>query len=174
MEDFPDKFVYHGSHKEFEPPVVPRRNIRSKINESGDEEVIFDEVSFHATPYRWIALAYTYNNKKICEIDGKDVYYNMGVDLYEHNNELGIYGIGSLEQSLEQLYGDGGYLYHFDKDKFYYKEGLGNLEVIIQESVDPITVEKVDNPIDELKKAEVKFKFIDLALPENEKYRNYV
>ena len=110
MEDSPDKFVYHGSHEKFEP-ILPRRNIRSRINNTGEREVIFDEVSFHATPYRWIALAYTYNNKKTCVIDGKEVYYNMGVDLYEHNNELCIYGIGSLEQSLEQLYGDGGYTY---------------------------------------------------------------
>ncbi len=172
MEDFSNEFVFHGSHEKFEP-VTPKRNKRIRASkETGIEEVIFDEISFHATPYRWIALAYTYSPKKF-EVDGKQVYYNMSVDLYEHRKELFIYGIGTLEESLDKLYGDGGYLYQFDKNKFYYKEGLGNLEVIVNETVEPIEVKKIESPLLELQKEGVVFKFVDLSLSENEKYRNY-
>lgn len=101
------------------------------------------------------------------QIDGQTAHYNMGVSLYEHNKEVNIYGFNSLEQSLQALYGEGGYLYHFDKDKFLYKEGLGNLEVIIEEPTKPVQVEKIDDPVLEMKKLGVNFKFIDLALSEN-------
>jgi hypothetical protein len=49
MED--DKYVYHGSNERFEE-VVPKRNKRIRISKTtGIQEIIFDEVSFHATPY---------------------------------------------------------------------------------------------------------------------------
>lgn len=170
MED--DKYVYHGSHEKFED-VVPKRNKRIRVSKkTGIEEVIFDEVSFHATPYKWIALAYTYS-QKYTNIDGKDVYYNMGVDLYDYRKELVIYGVKSLDSSLEQLYGDGGYLYYFNKEDFFHKEGLGNLERIIQKNITPVNIERIENPLNELKKEGVKFTYVDLSLEENIKYKNY-
>jgi hypothetical protein len=134
--------------------------------------VIFDQESFHATPYKWIALAYTYKSTPF-EINGKTAHYNMGVSLYDNTNEVDIFGLNTLEESLKILYGDGGYLYHFDKDKFLHKEGLGNLEVIAEEPTRPVTVERIDDPVAEMKKLGVTFRFIDLVLPENEKHRNY-
>jgi hypothetical protein len=170
MED--QTYVYHGSHEYFEP-VIPRPNKRVRVSKTtGKREVIFDEISFHATPYKWIALAYTYTPKST-KIDGKEVYYNMGVSLYVHKKEIDVYGVNSLEESLKQLYGDGGYLYYFDKTKFYTEPGLGNLELIVQETITPLRIEGIKNPIEELKKEGIDFVFIDVSLPENEEYRNY-
>ena len=168
-----NSLVFHGSPKEFDQELaIPKRNIRSRLDENGERKTIFDENSFHATPHRWIALAYTYSGKPH-EIDGKISHYNMGVSLYDNNNEVAIYGFNSSEESLKELYGDGGYLYHFDKNNFIYKEGLGNLEVITNDPTMPLIVERVENPVLEMKKLGVTFTFIDLALPENESYRNY-
>ncbi len=174
MENLDNKFVYHGSPREFDSEHAnPKRNVRSKWNKETEAyDVIFDQESFHATPYKWIALAYTYKSVPY-EIDGKPAHYNMGVSLYDNTNEVDILGFNSLEESLRVLYGDGGYLYHFNKDKFLYKEGLGNLEVIVEEPIKPITIERIDDPVAEMKKLGVTFRFIDLALPENEEHRNY-
>lgn len=174
MESFDNKFVYHGSPREFDSEHAnPKRNVRRRWNkETESYDVIFDQESFHATPHKWIALAYTYKSAPF-EIDGKTAHYNMGVSLYDNTNEVDIFGFNSLEESLKVLYGDGGYLYHFDKDKFLYKEGLGNLEVIAEEPTKPVTVERVEDPVAEMKKLRVTFRFIDLALPENEEHRNY-
>lgn len=174
MENSGDRFVYHGSPREFDSDkAIPKRNIRNRWNkETGSHQVIFDQESFHATPHKWIALAYTYRSAPF-EIGGKTAHYNMGVSLYDNTTEVVIYGFHSLEDSLNVLYGDGGYLYHFDKDKFIYKEGLGNREVIAEEPTKPITVERIDNPVAEMKKLGVNFSFVDLALQENEGDRNY-
>jgi hypothetical protein len=165
-------FVYHGSDEVFDE-AVPRRNIRTKSDKFGGEVVIFDEESFHATPYRWIALAYT-DSKKTFEINGRTAVYGMGVSLYDNNKVVAIYGIESLEQSLKQLYGNGGYLYHFNKDKFLYKEGLGNNEVVTNESIKPLKVERIDDPVKEMQKEGVTFEFIDLSLPKNTNIVDYV
>jgi hypothetical protein len=130
-------------------------------------------VSFHATPYRWIALAYTYDPKGY-EIGGKMAHYGMGVSLYDHGEKIDIYGFHSLKQSLEKLYGDGGYLYIFEKEKFFRTEGLGDLEVITKENIKPFKIEKIDNPLAVLKNLGIGFNFIDLAKPENEEFRNYL
>ncbi len=173
MQDPLDKFVYHGSHQEFDSEYAnPKRQIRQRKNEEGNFEIIFDEESFHATPHKWIALAYTHKSVPF-EIDGKTAHYNIGVSLYQNTKEVDILGFGSLEESLEKLYGDGGYIYHFDKDKFIYKEGLGSLEVIVSEPTMPVQVERVNNPVEEMKKLGVTFKFVDLGLTENEGHRNY-
>lgn len=173
MESNPEKFVYHGSKIKFDSDhAIPHRNIRTQSGEDGKDKVIFDEESFHATPHKWIALAYTYN-KKPHAIDGKVAHYGMGVSLYTNNKIVVILGFGSLKDSLQKLYEDGGYLYHFDKDEFIYKEGLGNLEVIVNKPTKPISVERIDNPVNEMKKLGVVFKFKDLSLPEYETYRNY-
>lgn len=128
-------------------------------------EVIFSEESFHATPHKWIALAYTYTPAKIEALP--NVYYSMGVDLYSDNKEVAIFGIGSLEESLEHLYGQGGYLYHFHNGDFVYKEGLGSQEVIVTSPTTPLEMERIDNPVQQLQELGVTFTFIDLSLPEN-------
>lgn len=166
-----EQYVYHGSRESFES-AIPKRQIRSQLQKDGTQRVIFDDISFHATPYKWIALAYTYDPKRY-EMSGKIGYYNMGVSLYDHTEELDIFGFNSLEDSLQKIYGDGGYLFIFEKDKFFHTEGLGNLEVITKDNLIPHAVEKVDDPVAELKKLCIKFNFIDLALPENEKYWSY-
>lgn len=168
-----EKFVYHGSHKEFDSVEArPTRNIRTRENEIGEEEVIFDQESFHATPHKWIALAYTCKSAPY-DIGGKTAHYGMAVSLYENNKKVEIFGFNSLEESLQKLYGEGGYVYHFDKDKFLYKEGLGNLEVIAEKPTKPVTVEGVDNPVREMERLGVIFHFTDLGLTENEELRNY-
>lgn len=165
-------YVYHGSETEFDDELAkPKRQIRSNSGEDGEKKIIFDEESFHATPHKWIALAYTHNDKETFEIDTVKVRYNMGVSLYENNKTVVIFGRRSLEESLAKLYGNGGYLYYFEKDKFIYKEGLGNLEVIVNEPIKPVRVERIDDPVGEMKKLGVTFDFVDLELPKNEEDR---
>lgn len=71
------------------------------------------------------------------------------------------------------MYGEGGYVYHFGPDKFLYKEGLGDREVIAEEPLDPLAKERVENPVVEMKKLGVSFVFVDLSLSENEDQRDY-
>ncbi len=168
-----EKFVYHGSHKEFDSPEArPKRNVRTQPSETGEMKVVFDQESFHATPHKWIALAYTCHRAPY-KIDGKIAHYGMGVDLYGNDQTVVILGFGSLEESLQKMYGDGGYVYHFGTDKFLYKEGLGDREVIAEEVVSPVTVERVENPVEEMKNLGVSFMFVNLGLPENEDQRDY-
>jgi hypothetical protein len=168
-----DPYVYHGSHKQFDSDHArPKRNRRIRIGENGEEKVIFDQESFHATPHKWIALAYTYKAKPY-EINGKTAHYNMGVSLYENKKEVEILGFNSLEESLKEIYGEGGYIYYFDKDSFSHKDGLGNLEVIVTEPTKPVKVERIEDPVEEMKKLGITFRFIDLGLQENEDRRNY-
>jgi hypothetical protein len=166
-----DKYVYHGSKEPFET-AIPKRQIRSCVDEEGNVKTIFDDISFHATPYKWIGLAYTYDRKRY-EINGKIAQYNIGISLYEHTEEIEIFGFNSMEESLEKLYGDGGYLFVFEKDRFFHAEGLGDLEVISKDPLRPIRVDRIDDPVATLKKLGIRFKYIDLALPQNEKWRNY-
>jgi len=150
-----------------------KKNIRKKWNKDSESyDVIFDQESFHATPHKRIALAYTYKSVPY-EINGKMAHYNIGVSLYNNTNEVTILGFNSLEDSLRKLYDQGGYVYLFDKDKFQYKKGLGNLEVIAEKPTKPIGVERIDDPVEEMKKLGVTFNFVNLALPENENQRNY-
>jgi hypothetical protein len=170
MEKIPNK-VFHGSPEKFSSEeAVPSRQIRTEENEEGIEVVIFDEESFHATPEKWIALAYTDKPSDI-DRDGIKGKYSMAVSLYDNNKTVLIIGIGSLEESLQALYGEGGYLYHFDDETFVYKEGLGNLEVVSNETTRPLEIERIDNPAEEMINEGVKFEFVDISLPENSKYR---
>ena len=168
MKDLDSTFVYHGSPQKFDDEYAnPKRNTRHKWNKEIEAyEVIFDQQSFHATSHKWIALAYTYKNTA-CTIDGQKIYYNMGVSLYDDTHVVDIFGLNSLEESLKVLYGNGGYVYHFDKSEFHHKEGLGTLEVIAEVPVMSVAVERIDDPVAEMKRLGVSFRFIDLALPEN-------
>ena len=136
--------VYHGSAEKLDI-IEPRRNLRSR-----NGEVIWDAVSFHATPHRWIALAYTRS---------KDAPETTGVDLYQMKPVVEVIGSTTLEEALESLYGQGGYLYHFDAKEFTHAEGLGNLEVFSEKSVSPVRVEPINNPVAELEKEGVAFVF---------------
>ncbi len=165
--NLPDpQYVYHGSKDLFEL-AMPKRQIRKGYDKTGNLETIFEEVSFHATPYRWLALAYANTYPKI-ELNGKQLHYSIGVDLYKYTEEIEIYGFESLERSLEKIYGQGGYLYYFKKEDFHTTEGLGNLEMIATKPVQPVRTEKIENPADELRKLGISFKFIDLSKPENQ------
>lgn len=100
-------------------------------------------------------------------MEGYNESYSMAVDLYSDKKEVAIFGIGSLEESLRVLYGNGGYLYHFDDKNFVYKEGLGTQEVISQEPTKPLIVENIDDPVREMKKLGVTFVFIDILEGKN-------
>jgi hypothetical protein len=95
-----EKFVYHGSRKEFDSEKArPKRNVRTQPDESGEMKVVFDQESFHATPHKWIALAYTCHRAPY-EIDGKIAHYGMGVDLYGNDQTVVILGFESLEKKF--------------------------------------------------------------------------
>lgn len=168
MDFFSGKRVYHGSPIAF-GTVKPKHNRRFRT-ENGAYVKIFDEISFHATQYRWIALAYTYDSSRTFEHNGKRTHYNMAVDLYGTGKEITILGAHSLEESLRALYGKGGYVYHYDADHFFYTGGLGNREVITRNEIDPVEAELVHDPITELKKEGVRFRFVDLTKSENAHY----
>jgi hypothetical protein len=53
-------YVYHGSHELFDL-AIPKRQIRKGLNPDPNGEkyiTVFDDISFHATPYKLIALNY--------------------------------------------------------------------------------------------------------------------
>jgi hypothetical protein len=159
--------VYHGSHEKFET-VIPKRQIRKGKNPDGDGYVtVFDDVSFHATPYKWIAIQYMCRHQNYT-YQGKDYWIAPAVSLKKYKEEIEIYGVESLEKSLEILYGQGGYLYTFDTKDFFHQEGLGALERIVKSEIKPLSVERVDDPVAELKKMGISLIFKDLTLPENQ------
>lgn len=155
----PPRYVYHGSKEPFDM-AIPKRQVRGKKNAEGILQVTFDQISFHATLHRWIALAYTHDWKTIPGTDGK--YFSMGVDLYEYTPEIEIFGIGSLEKSLQELYGAGGYLMGFDEKDFHHTQGLGNLEVISTTPIKPVFIERIDDPVAEMRAAGVQFRFTNI------------
>ncbi len=144
------KVVYHGS------PFLGLRTVEPKLNRRiRNGQVIFEAHAFHATPLRWIALAYTatqFSNNA----------YTMGVDLYGSytKRRIAIFGSTSLEESLVRLYGSGGYLYTFDASHFIRLPGLGDLEVITQDSVHPICSELILDPVKEMEREGVEFHFV--------------
>jgi len=154
--------VFHGSPLKCFETVEPRRNVRT-CEENGAERIIFDDISFHATCYRWIALAYTYHRVS-WEHHGAQGEYSMGISLYENTHEVAIFGVRSLEESLERLYSQGGYLYVFSSARFYHAEGLGPLEVITQDHLQPERIEWIKDPVQALRDEGVTFTFIDLTL----------
>ncbi len=148
------QLVYHGSREYFGDSIVPRRHRRK--NKAGD--VIFDEISFHASPHRWIGLAYMYDDsKKVSHPLG--LADRVGVDLYENKKIVEISGGNSLGEALIELYGEGGYLYIFHAKDFLWKEGLGNLEVVCNRELKPIAIERIEDPVAELKKEGVAFEW---------------
>lgn len=141
--------VFHGSPNHRIKKVIPKRNRRGKIV-SGDHISTFDQDSFHATPHRWIALAYLYQ-----EVPG----YSMGVDLYGTEVQVFIIGPMDLEDSLQRLYENGGYLHRFNSSDFWWCEGLGYREVITDKEISPLEVMFIKNPVAEMKAAGVEFIF---------------
>jgi len=41
--------------------------------------------------------------------------------------DVELSGFESLDKSFEKLYGDGGYLFVFEREKFFHTEGLGDI-----------------------------------------------
>ena len=156
--------MLHGSNTLFTGnEAVLKLQRRTYSNEIGERVIGFEGTSFHATPHKWIALAYTYKGDSEEIINGNVYRYNMGVSLYENDKQVYIYGLNSLEQSLKVLYGEGVYIYHFNDSDFFYTEGLGNLEVIADKPTTPVCVERIENPVEEMKKEGVIFIFKNLV-----------
>lgn len=129
--------------------VIPKRNLRTEV--TGEKKTtIFDQVSFHATPFSWIALAYLYR-----ETPG----YGMGVNLYGSESEVYISGPETLKDSLRVLYESGGYLHHFDAADFWWCDGLGNREVITNKPISPLLVEFISDPVAAMTQEGVTFLF---------------
>ncbi len=161
------KYVYHGSHESFDV-AIPKPQIRKSKNPNGEGFVtVFEDVSFHATPYKWIALNYICQCQNI-SYQGKEYWHSTGVSLKSYKEEIEVYGIESLEKSLEVLFGNGGYLFTFDAKDFAYQEGLGILERISKKEIVPLSIERINDPVSELKKLGIVFIFKDLMLPENQ------
>ena len=89
----------------------------------------------------------------------------MGVNLKKKPNHkiIYIYGKRSLEYSLNKLYGNGGYLYLFDKKYFKRVKGIGINELISYTEQIPKKKIFLKNPVKEMEKIGVKFHFIDIT-----------
>jgi hypothetical protein len=166
------EFAYHGSPHPLQK-AVPKRHVRSREQNDGTRTITFDDRSFHATPYYWIALAYTCNRKSYL-LNHATVTYNMGVDLYDSSEKISIYGFESLEKSLTALYGDGGYIHLFDQKDFFYTPGLGDRECITTQTLAPIRTERIDDPVRILQSLGITFAWYDLADSHFAKMRNIV
>jgi len=143
--------LYHGSSIQFD---IGKPSLTTRLGTLDEPTRIkYKGFSFHVTPERYIALAYTYNKK-----DMKNV--GMGVSLYDKDKTIFIYGDTDLEDSLHKLYGNGGYLYEFeDNNWFVWFQGLGNLEKITFNEVKPIKSTFIEDPVVEMKKEGVEFVF---------------
>lgn len=89
----------------------------------------------------------------------------MGVDLYGDKAEVLITGPNTLEESLDILYGNGGYLHHFDAKDFWWCEGLGSREVVTNKQISPLEIKFIEDPISEMKDVGVQFLFTKKSLP---------
>ena len=141
--------VFHGSPNHRIKKVLPGRHHRAE-KVSGEHITIFDQPSFHASPHRWIALAYLYH-----EVRG----YSMGVDLYGSEIQVTVIGPTDPEDSLQRLYGKGGYLHSFSDSDFWWCEGLGNREVITDKEICPLVVMFIKDPVAEMRAEGVEFIF---------------
>ena len=158
--------VYHGSPNKF-TVAKPFLTSRSHSDKNGKIIVDYEGTSLHATPYKWIALSYS-GNRPLFKHKGKRKLFGQGVNLIDKGNSFQtktiiIFGKRSLNYSLEKIYGKGGYLYTFNKNKFKWVKGLGKNEVISFEEQVPLKIEFIKNPIKEMLKLGVKFKFCDLT-----------
>lgn len=155
--------VYHGSTRKFDiaKPSFTRRGHIDK----GKYVLDYEGISLHVTPYKWIALAYT-GYRPSYKHKGIEYHFNFGVpvkykdDTFK-NKIVSIFGKKSLEYSLNKIYGKGGYLYTFSKNKFIWKKGLGLNELISYKEQKPKKIEFIKNPVKEMKKLGVQFEFID-------------
>ena len=84
MEKNEQKFFMVHCEKFDSEEARPSRQIRPRKTRMVNEIIVFDEESFHTTPHKWIALAYT---GKTFSIERGDIcgMYSMSVNLYEDN-----------------------------------------------------------------------------------------
>jgi hypothetical protein len=139
------KLVYHGSPTPIIGAAQPRRNVRIR-----GTKILFNRMSFHATPEVWIALAYIYE-----KVPG----YAMGVNLYSDKKEVLVFGPHDLPDALKVLYGNGGHLYSFPAEKFHWVTGLGTREMISEQPLFPKRTTSISDPVKCMESAGVSFMF---------------
>ena len=155
--------VYHGSPHNFK---VAKPFPASRVHIKNGKVILdYEGISLHATPYKWIALAYT-GNKIPYTHNHIEKKFIFGVPIkekdYDFNRQIvEIHGKQSLEYSLKKLYGNGGYLYTFNENKFKWVKGLGVNEVISYDEQVPQKIEFIKDPVKEMKKLGVNFVFIN-------------
>jgi hypothetical protein len=160
--------VYHGSSINFDI-AKPSPTGRSHFDKKKKKYIIdYEGISLHVTPYKWIALAYMNDKKQHFIHKGHKYKFSMGVsvrkkDSYFKNKRITILGKKSLEYSLKKIYGNGGYLYIFDKNNFKWVKGLGENELLSYDEQVPKKRLYIKFPIEEMKKMGVTFEFIDLT-----------
>lgn len=148
----PNKKVYHGSFAKFD---VGEPKLNTRIGTKDDPNRIkYKGYAFHVTPEKYVALSYLYDKKSITD------NRSAGISLYNKNYQVYIRGTTNLEDTLELLYGKGGYLYHFeDNEWFVWFNGLGDLERITFDKAIPIKRDFIKDPVKAMKDEGVKFIF---------------
>ena len=120
------KYVYHGSLYKFDI-AKPHSTSRGSIK-NGKQVINYEGISLHATPHKWIALSYIWSKGISYIKNGESKHFNVGVSLFNNDKEIDIWGIKSLEYSLEKIYGGGGYIYIFNAKYFKHIKVLGHLK----------------------------------------------
>lgn len=136
--------VFHGSSFLFE---TARPSATQRVTKG---EVVYEGTSLHATPYYWIALAFTAR---------KGGSSNFGVSLFTDDKTVLVLGSESLEKSLLELYEGDRYVYEFPAEPFAWQKGLGPLEVVSFEEQKPSKVDIIRDAVAVMKDAGVKFVF---------------
>lgn len=163
--------VYHGSQTK-KSYSNPNHHRKVKKNKAGVLEAVFDGISFHASKYKSIALAYTYSVETF-RLNDWDCYMNVGIDLNDINKPIEVYGYHDLDYSLGKLYGKGGFIHTFNSQYFKHKKGLGDLELVTNIEIAPLEIEYINSPVEEMKKYGLSFRFINLELDINARFRRF-
>lgn len=122
------QYVFHGSPIRIDGMLLPNKSVRST-----DSKVMYEGISLHATRLLYVSLSYLASKStRTC---------TSGVDLFEATNTIAV----SCEEPkktkqavFDMLYSDGGYIYVLPSECFTTKAGLGMLEVVSFEGVQPI------------------------------------
>jgi hypothetical protein len=154
MLDDSIRYVYHGS-----PDLLFDFNPTQNVRCNKDGTIKWFGNAIFATPYIWMAASFC--NKKTMINNGK--HYGKGIDLYDSDMYMSIYGHESLQQSLDQIYPKNtpGYIYVFRKEDFHWEVGLGTYEVVCKRPLKPVFIRTIDDVQDYLKEKGIKYKYYE-------------
>lgn len=124
------QFVFHGSPTCIDGLLLPNHTTRV----TADDRVMYDGISLHATRLLYVSLTYLAGRSDTLEC-------TSGVDLFKATNTIVVSceDPSQTKQAVfDMLYSRGGYVYVLPAERFTTTKGLGLLEVISLEAVQPV------------------------------------